>query len=252
MPVVVSPTSSLLAAESTTVNAVALFVMGLRTTPPVPAWTVTVVAPVVLPTVRFWATASVLMAVLFRTPVTVVVAPFRVLAPLPVLKVPAPFWVKLLFAEMVTLPLRLTAPVPVVNALAPVTVVGPFSETAPVPVPKVPNPFWRKLLLAATVTAPFNVTAPVPVEKVFAPVTDVGPLSETAPEPVEKVPKPNWLKAMERPATPMVTEPPFAVANVVAPEEVRVVKLPAPPPAAPTQFFHTPPSKHRKAPTLLL
>ena len=47
------------------------------------------------------------------------VLPLRVFAPVPVEKVPVPFWVKVLLADRVTLPLREMAPVPVDSVYAP-------------------------------------------------------------------------------------------------------------------------------------
>src|SRR5204862_2699075 len=88
-----------------------------------------------------------------RVPVTAVL-PFSDTAPVPVPKVPVPFWVKLLLAATVTLP---------------------FKDTAPVPVPKAPVPFWLKLLLAGSfgsavsVAEPVSESAPVTVARVAGP-----------------------------------------------------------------------------------
>src|SRR6266550_1360057 len=84
---------------------------------------------------------KLLLAATVSDPLTVV-APLSETAPVPVLKVPVPVWLKFLPLAIVTSPLR---------------------DTAPVPVPKVPVPFWTKLLLAEIVTFPLNVDAPVTV-----------------------------------------------------------------------------------------
>jgi hypothetical protein len=96
-------------------------------------------------------------------------SPFRLLAPLPVLKVPVPDCVNVLFAAMVVSPFIETAPEPVLNDPVPFCVkvlfvaicVSPFSETEPDPVENAPVPDWVKFLPELTVTSPLRVIPPL-------------------------------------------------------------------------------------------
>src|SRR2546427_532256 len=83
-------------------------------------------APVLVIATAFPLKVEVLVSMLTALPVVSVfaplmlVGPFSVTAPLPVLKVPAPVWLKFLPDATVTSPFSETAPVPVLNVVVPV------------------------------------------------------------------------------------------------------------------------------------
>lgn len=115
----------------------------------------------------------------------IVEAPFRVIAPVPVVKAPVPVFdmIKFLSAAIATSPFSVICPLDVVKLLA-VPLWSAVNTTSPYTVSEVAAPF----AVPPTFVTPSNcVSLPVPTVKDWLAATAVAPFKDTAPVPVENV-----------------------------------------------------------------